>query len=156
MGKQNLYDHSIRVPLVFCGPGIPEGVQSTAHCYLYDIYPTLCDLIGVPLPNTVEGQSLVPAFSDPGERVRDTMYFAYKEFHRCVRDERFKLIEYVVDGQRTTQLFDIENDPWELTNLAEDPAHAEHVQRLSKEMLRWRDASGDPENTFGRVFWQGF
>ena len=53
MGKQNLYDHSIRVPLIFCGPGVPRGLRSEAHCYLFDIYPTLCDLLGLPIPEIV-------------------------------------------------------------------------------------------------------
>ena len=71
MGKQSLYDHSVRVPLSFAGPGIPRGVRSEAYCYLLDIYPTLCDLIGLPAPETVEGTSLVPAMRDPQDQVRD-------------------------------------------------------------------------------------
>mgnify|MGYP005837390071 CR=1 FL=1 len=156
MGKQNLYDHSVRVPLVFCGPDIPKGRQSDAYCYLSDIYPTLCELVGIPIPASVEGQSLVPAMRDPAANIRETLYCAYKEYQRSVRDRRYKLIEYVVAGRRTTQLFDIEEDPKELTNLADDPAYAEHLQRLRAELRRWRDALDDVDNPFGRVFWQGY
>jgi arylsulfatase A-like enzyme len=156
MGKQNLYDHSIRVPLVFCGPGVPRGLRSEAHCYLFDIYPTLCDLLGLPIPHTVEGKSLVPALRDPNNTIRDTMYFGYKEYQRCVRDRRYKLIEYVVQGRRTTQLFDMEQDPWELRNLAGQVAYSGHVERLRRELLRWRDELDDPSNEFGRVFWGGY
>jgi arylsulfatase A-like enzyme len=156
MGKQNLYDHSLRVPLVFCGPGIPRGVRSEERCYLFDIYPTLCELIGVPIPDSVEGQSLVPALRGVKNTIRDTMYFAYKEYQRCVRDARFKLIEYVVNGRRTTQLFDIPADPWELSNLADDPAYTGHLEQLRGDLLRWRDELGDAENELGRIFWAGY
>ena len=156
MGKQNLYDHSVRVPLVMAGPGVPKGVSSDALCYLLDIYPTLCDLIGLPAPETVEGQSLVPAMRDQGDTVRDTLYCAYKEYHRSVRNGRFKLIEYVVDGQRTTQLFDMQSDPWELRSLAAEPDYARDVASLRGEMLRWRDELDDAQSEFGRIFWEGF
>jgi arylsulfatase A-like enzyme len=148
MGKQNLYDHSLRVPLVMRGPGIPAGVQSEAHAYLLDIYPTLCDLIGLPVPASVEGTSLVPAMCDPTARIRDTMAFAYRSVQRCVRDNRFKLIEYAVEGERTTQLYDTEADPWELNNLAGEARYAVHVGRLREELRRWKDELDDDQSAF--------
>ncbi len=156
MGKQNLYDHSVRVPLVMCGPGIPQGVRSDAHCYLLDIYPTLCDLIGIPVPETVEGVSLVPAMHSAHEKLRDTLYCAYKEFQRSVRDRRFKLIEYVVNRARTTQLFDLEDDPAETRNLAHDPRYSAHIEHLRAELIRWRDRLDDAEDEFGRIFWRDY
>ena len=68
MGKQSLYEHSIRVPLMMAGPGVPAGKRSEAFAYLIDIFPTLCELTGVPTPETVEGRSLVPAMEDSSER----------------------------------------------------------------------------------------
>ena len=74
MGKQNCYEHSVRVPLIFAGPGIPEGGRSAAYVYLLDIFPTLCELIGAPVPDTVEGQSLLAAPTRPGgHRARDAL-----------------------------------------------------------------------------------
>jgi arylsulfatase A-like enzyme len=155
MGKQNLYDHSVRVPLILAGPGVPSGVASQARCYLYDIYPTLCELAGVPVPDTVDGRSLVPAMRDPADRMRETIYCAYKEFQRSVRDDRYKLVEYVVHGERHTQLFDLVADPWEMHNLAYDPAHRLGVECLRAELLRWREASDD-HGPHGRLFWGGY
>ena len=66
MGKQNLYEHSVRVPLIFAGPGVPRGETRDSYAYLLDIFPTLCDLADVPVPDTVTGRSLVPALADPG------------------------------------------------------------------------------------------
>ena len=156
MGKQNLYDHSVRVPLVFSGPGVPEGETSSAYCYLSDIYPTLCDLLDVPVPSSVDGKSLLPAMRDPDAAIRDTLYCAYKEYQRCVRDGDYKLIEYVVEGVRTTQLFNTLDDPRELRNLAEKPEFSAHIDSLRGELFRWRNELGDSENPFGRVFWEGY
>ncbi len=155
MGKQNLYEHSVRVPLIMSGPGVPRGKHSDAHCYLLDIYPTLCDLLDVAIPDSVEGQSLIPTMRQ-GSRMRETMFLAYKQYQRCVRDERYKLIEYVVKGERTTQLFDIQEDPWELHNLAHDPAHAGHLERLRQALLQWRDALDDEADVMGETFWRGY
>jgi arylsulfatase A-like enzyme len=155
MGKQNLYDHSLRVPLIMSGPGIPKDRRSDAHCYLLDIYPTLCELLDLAVPDSVEGESLVPAMREESG-IRDTMFFAYKQYQRGVRDERYKLIEYVVEGERTTQLFDIQEDPRELHNLAHDPAHAKDLERLRQALFQWRDALDDEADPMGETFWRGY
>ena len=139
MGKQNCYEHSVRVPLIFAGPGVPEGRRSEAYVYLFDIFATLCELTGTPRPSTVEGQSLVSAMNDSNERVRDTLYFAYISSQRAVKNRTHKLIKYAVrDRQRQTQLFDLENDPWETHNLAEAPGSGDIVANLRTELLRYR------------------
>lgn len=154
MGKQNLYDHSLRVPLIMCGPGIPKGKCSDAFCYLLDIFPTLCDLIGVPIPASVEGKSLLPAMYD-ADNVRDTMFFAYTDLQRCVRDERYKLIEYVVGDTRHTQLFDLFEDPFELDNLAGTPENSAHLARLRQVLVQWKDDLGDTREQ-GQRFWAAY
>lgn len=119
MGKQNLYEHSINVPLLFKGPGIPKGKIVNSFAYLFDIYPTLCDLTRINIPWTVEGQSLKPAFEGNIPQVRNGMFFAYKNFQRAVRNDQYKLIKYNIDNEEVTQLFDLENDPYETHNLTE-------------------------------------
>ena len=156
MGKQSNYDHSVRVPLIMAGPGVPRGERRDAFVYLLDIMPTLCELTGLQIPASVEGRSLVPTLRDPSRRVRDTLYFAYTDKHRAVRDRQFKLIEYVVAGRRTTQLFDLENDPWELQNLAGDPGHDAKQAELRAELVRWRDAWDDADSPWGKTFWEGY
>jgi len=153
MGKQNLYEHSVRVPLIFAGPGVPEHGRSDALVYLLDIYPTLCELLGIEAPASVEGCSLIPTMGDDSEQVRDTLYLAYTSFQRGVSDGRHKLIEYHVNGKRRTQLFDLENDPWELNNLAGQNSMAETETRLRAEMMRLRDEWGDQETGWGKAFW---
>lgn len=155
-GKQNLYEHSVRVPLVFSGPGIPRGVRSSAYAYLLDIFSTLCDLTGLDTPGSVEGVSLASTFEDPGASPRDTLFAAYRQWQRMVKDDRFKLIEYVVDGRRTTQLFDLERDPLECRNLAGEAAHADRLAALRSRLCDWRDEWGDADSEWGRAFWTGY
>ncbi|MCD6307923.1 MAG: sulfatase-like hydrolase/transferase [Candidatus Latescibacteria bacterium] len=143
LGKQNLYEHSVHVPLVFSGPGIPKGVRWDAFCYLYDIFPTLCDLLGIPAPGSVDGKSLYPAFDDPGCRGRDSLFFAYKNFQRAVRTDRWKLILYNVRGERHTQLFDLLNDPLETADLSKEASHAGRIRELTVIMEDWFRETGD-------------
>ena len=143
MGKQNLYEHSVRVPMVFSGPGIPQGKTCDALCYLHDIYPTICDLTGAAIPDTVESESVEPFIRGRKREIRETLYGAYKDIQRMVCDRRWKLILYNVDGVRTTQLFDLETDPWEMNDLSKDRRHAAHVRRLHGELLRWMRDIGD-------------
>lgn len=151
LGKQNLYEHSVHVPLVICGPGIKAGEKRDAFVYLQDIFPTLCGLAELPVPFTVEGKSLVPAIRSPKTKIRESLSFAYMDYQRAVRGDRYKLIEYAVNGKRTTQLFDLQDDPWETKNLSDDPSFSGHLNRLRKELLHWRDRLGDTSS-----FWEGF
>jgi arylsulfatase A-like enzyme len=150
MGKQNLYEHSVHVPLIISGPGIPKGRKRDALCYVHDIYPTTCELVGVSIPDSVRSKSLVPVIQDSKKKVTDSVFFAYKDIQRGIRGTRYKLIAYLVNGNPTVQLFDLQTDPWELKNLADDPKYAEHVSELGKELVRWHDELNDRSK-----FWEG-
>jgi arylsulfatase A-like enzyme len=153
MGKQQLYDHSIRVPLILAGPGVPAGQRRDALVYLLDIFPTLCDLAGLPTPAAVEGRSFAPALADPARRVRTELYLAMENTLRGCRDERHKLIEYRCRGVTATQLFDLRQDPWETHNLAGDPACAGTLADLRRRLLRLRDEWDDTRHPCGQTFW---
>ncbi len=144
MGKQNMYDHSVRVPLVIAGPGLPSGERSHALCYLLDIFPTLCDLCDLPAPDSVEGCSLAPILRGEQERAYESLFFAYMQCQRAVRDDRWKLVEYLGEADRVTQLFDLDADPWETANLAATPDMDEQVERLRGELERWQRRVDDP------------
>jgi Arylsulfatase A and related enzymes len=156
MGKQNLYDHSVRVPLILAGPGVPAGEKRDSYCYLFDIFPTLCDLVGAETPGTVDGKSLKPVLQDTQVGMRDTLYCAYRNLQRSVRDRRYKLIEYVVEGKRTTQLFDLEKDPWELYNLAAKADQSERLASMRQRLEAWAEATDDNLPEHGAVFWDGY
>jgi arylsulfatase A-like enzyme len=142
MGKQNLYEH-VKPPLIVAGPGIPHG-RSEALVYLYDLFPTICDFGGATVPAAVEGKSLRPVIRGESPRVRDTLFAAYRDCQRMIRDERWKLIKYNAKGVRNVQLFDLKNDPDEMNNLAGDPEHAPRRERLEKQLLVARKEFGDP------------
>ncbi|WP_410001691.1 sulfatase-like hydrolase/transferase [Singulisphaera sp. GP187] len=139
MGKQNLYEH-VKPPLVLAGPGIPKG-RSAALVYLYDLFPTLCDLTGVPVPPGLDGRSLAPVIQGEKAGVRDALFLAYRDVQRAVRDERWKLIWYPKAQQ--LQLFDLSADPDELTNRAGDPNHAQELERLSALLRGWQREVAD-------------
>ena len=132
LGKQSIYEHSVRVPLIISGPGIPKNVKTGALCYLLDVYPTLCDLLGLPIPETVEGRTLFPALKDRKAKVREFLFLAYRNLQRGVRtDDNWKLIKYNVQGRETTQLFNLNQDPWEMKNLARDPESRSRLDDLT-------------------------
>jgi arylsulfatase A-like enzyme len=144
MGKQSMYDHSVRVPLVMSGPGLPAGVRRDGLCYLMDIFPTVCGMCGLAVPESVEGQSLLPIIAGEPDAGRGDVYMAYMGIQRAVRDRRHKLIEYCVEGRRTTQLFDLEADPAETENLASDPERRDLLGRLRHCLREWQAAVDDP------------
>lgn len=162
MGKQNVYDHSVHVPLIISGPGIPKGQLRDQLCYIYDIYPTLCERAGLKTPETVQFKSLNKVIDDSKAGHRDHLYFAFMSWQRSVQDEQYKLIEYCVDDKRHTQLFDLKNDPHELNNLADNPQYAKKVKSLrtllKKEAVRLNDGNTDFKFTddLGDYFWERF
>ncbi len=139
-GKQNLYEHSMRVPLVFDGPGIQAG-SSDALVYLLDLLPTLCDLAGAKVPANIDGASLALILHGEKTAVRTALGTAYRDVQRAVRDERWKLIRYPQVNR--TQLFDLQNDPDEMRNLADDPGQAERIARMTQLLQKWQGTVGD-------------
>ena len=145
MGKQSIYEHSVQVPLIITGPDINPNVTRSGLCYLIDLYSTLCDLVELATPATVQGKSLVSAIkSDEDVALRAQLVFAYKHFQRGIIRDRWKLIEYNVDEEKHTQLFDLAHDPFETTNLAAVLEQRSTVQRLRRRMQKEMQASHDP------------
>ncbi len=142
IGKQNLYDlDSVHVPLVFRGPGIPAGRRTDAMCYLFDVLPTLGIRAGVAAPATSEGIDLGPTLADPSLPARGELLFAYRDLQRAYRDGRWKLIRYPQVDK--TQLFDLNADPQETTNLAEKPEYAAKVAELTAALEKLQRQFGD-------------
>jgi arylsulfatase A-like enzyme len=156
LGKQNLYDHSVRVPLIFAGPGIPRGERRDALAYLFDVFPTLTELAGLPTPPTVAGgETLVPVMRRASAGGRDFAYFAYRDLQRAVRTaDDWKLIAYHVHDERRTQLFDLNVDPFETRDLADDPAFAERLERMEALLAtagtRYHDRLDVSDPTWGK------
>jgi arylsulfatase A-like enzyme len=143
LGKQSIYEHSQRCPLMFVGPGVPKAQSSQAMTYLLDIFPTVCSLAGVRPPAGLDGRDLAPIWRGEKQSVRDSIFLSYVNLMRSVRDERYKLLQYPQINH--TQLFDLGADPDELHNLAGDAAQASRVERLRGRLTEWQRTLGDSQ-----------
>jgi choline-sulfatase len=127
-GKQNLYQHTWRVPFIVKGPGIKPGSRVEGNIYLLDVLATLCDLAGIAAPESNEGTSFKPVLTGRKQTVRDVLYGVYnggtKPGMRSVKQGDWKLIQYDVmnGGVRETQLFNLEDNPDEFLAEHRDPA----------------------------------
>lgn len=153
MGKQSNYEHSIRVPLVIAGPGIAAGETRDSYVYLCDIYPSLCELIDIDIPESVDALSFKPVLDDAENRTREFLYAGYVDKVRSIKDYRYKIIEYKYQDLRKTQLFDLENDPWEMDNLYHDESMQPIAQELQRKLREFAETTGDLDRPEGKRFW---
>jgi choline-sulfatase len=142
MGKQNMYDHSVRVPLILSGPGIPKDRRIDGDVYLQDVMPTALELAGAAVPEYVDFKSLMPIVRGQRDRNYDAIYGAYLRLQRMVRQDGFKLILYPAIQQAL--LFDLRADPGETKNLADDPQHQATKRKLFAALLELQQALDDP------------
>lgn len=143
LGKQSLYEHSMRTPLIVAGPGIPRGGSSDALVYLHDLFPTLLMAAGAPTPGDIDGKALQPIWEGKAAGVRDAVFTALGATQRAVRSGRWKLIRYPQVDK--TQLFDLEADPAEKKDLSADPDQKERLAELLGLLAREQAAAGDKE-----------
>ncbi len=171
-GKQNLYEHSWRVPFIVKGPGIRSGTRVKGNIYLLDLLATLCDLAEMSPPDSNEGLSFRSVLDGKQQVIRDVLYGVYsggtKPGIRCVRHGDWKLIKYdVLNGTvRETQLFNLSENPDELLeqhhdpkviaatgvtpgpnqrNLAGDPIYAEKLKEMEAHLLQQMRQLDDPD-----------
>jgi len=116
--KMSLHEESARIPLIISAPGKASGV-ATGLAQLIDVYPTLSELAGLPVPAHVQGKSLAPMLEDQSATVHDAVYTCTKEDH-LLTTARWSYARYR-DGAE--ELFDHEKDPRQFFNLAADPAY---------------------------------
>ena len=143
MGKQNQYEHTINVPLILAGPGVPKGKRPAAQCHLRDLFLTVCDLAGVPVPAGLDGRSLKPVLAGEADGVHDAVFGYFTDTQRMMRTgDGWKLIWYPKAGR--TQLFHVAADPHEVRDLAADPAHRDRLRAMTGEINGWLRGRGDP------------
>ncbi|MFP4381733.1 MAG: sulfatase-like hydrolase/transferase, partial [Candidatus Sumerlaeia bacterium] len=128
-GKYSLYEHSIAVPLLMYGPGIPKGEVRRQLAYQHDLFPFILEQAGLEIPETTGYDSIGPLVQDGDNPGREYIGTLFKDTQRMIRDRRWKLIAYHVNGEKHIQLFDMEKDPHELENLAGQADKTETIDR---------------------------
>lgn len=140
VGKQNMYDHSLRVPFVVVGPEVQQERKIDKPIYLQDVMPTVLELAEVEKPAHVDFHSLRPIL-DGQPSPYDAIYGAYLDLQRCVRTDQHKLIMY--PQAKKLRLYDLRNDPQELHDLADDPASLPLVRELFTQFQQLQAEVGD-------------
>lgn len=140
MGKQTLYDHSVRVPLMIKAPGVAAGAKIEAPVYLQDVMPTTLELAGAEVPDHVQFRSLKPILEGKANGY-EAIYGAYLKSQRSVVVGKHKLILY--PNVPKALLFDLERDPREMNDLAESPASADLIRRLAARLKALQTETGD-------------
>jgi len=142
LGKQNLYDHSVRPPFMVTGPTIPKNKKVKADIYLQDVMATSLELAGIKKPDYVEFNSLLPLVS--GKQTKSNhpaIYGAYVDLQRMIRKDGYKLIAY--PKLQKLLLFDLEKDPEEMNDLAALPIQQARVKTLFEELIQLQMEMGD-------------
>ena len=153
LGKQSCYEHSIRVPFIMSGPGIEKNARRNGYIYLMDLFPTLCDMLGINKPEGLDGISFEKMIHDSEYKSRQVLFSIYGDKVRSIKDGKYKLIEYKCRDLRKTQLFDLENDPWEKFDLSGREDLYPKVLELRNLMRRTAEEWGDLESSEGKRFW---
>ncbi|PQO32789.1 DUF4976 domain-containing protein [Bremerella cremea] len=130
--KMSLHEESTRIPLIIRMPG-RSPLEINALAQQIDIYPTLAELCGLKVPPHVQGKSLVPAISHPSQVIHQEVYTLRGNNDHLLRTDRFALIRY---GNGSVELYDMESDPQQFTNLADDSQHADTLQQLQAALDR--------------------
>ncbi len=151
--KLTNYEAAVRVPLIISAPGeYPRGGQSPRLVELVDLYPTLCELAGLPLPEFCEGTSMVPLLADPMRPWKPAAFSQIpvndpergRGLGRTLCDDRYRLIEWRFDntkGPVAFELYDSHTDPLGTRNVAGDPGYASALQAMRDLLGRgWRGA----------------
>ncbi|WP_395345358.1 sulfatase-like hydrolase/transferase [Ningiella sp. W23] len=147
LGKQSLYEHSLRVPLLIAGPNMPVGETRDELVYLSDMFPSLLDILNIDAPASVTQPSIYPLLNGSKQVestvIHESPIFAYKNVQRAIKQDDYKLIEYNVKGSKHTQLFNVKSDPLERNNLASLPAHADRIKKMHASLQAQLTKAGD-------------
>jgi arylsulfatase A-like enzyme len=109
-----LYEKATHIPYIIVAPGFKKGQVSYRPVTLIDLYPTLTEICGLPAPDHLEGESLVPLLNNPKAK-KNPAIITYEQDNHAIRSDRYRYIRYKGGDE---ELYDTENDPHEWHNLA--------------------------------------
>jgi uncharacterized sulfatase len=161
-----MYDEITRVPFIVKWPGqTPVNSLSSSPVSHIDLAPTLMDFFGFEVPKTLEGGSILPLLKDPQTPVRNEVFIEWGRYEidhdgfggyqpiRCICDGHYKLSIHLMTSD---ELYDLKEDPGEMKNLIDSPAHAGLRNAMHDKLLAWMDTSRDPFRGYywGRRAWR--
>jgi len=131
-GKHNTLNRSLHSPLIICAPSTPQKIRTNRLVEFVDIYPTLCELAGLPFPSHLQGRSFVPLLTDPNKNWKSAVFSRWTGCE-AVKTDRYLYTEWR-KGETVTHrmLFDHKADPQENVNIVENPEFKNTVDELSK------------------------
>ncbi|CDF79798.1 choline sulfatase [Formosa agariphila KMM 3901] len=143
LGKQSLFDHSIRPPLIILGPDIPKNKKNNADVYLQDIMATTLDLAGIDKPKYIEFSTFLDlAKAQSNQSKYDAIYGAYLDVQRMIRKDNYKLL--VFPKIKKVLLFDLNTDPEEIHDIANLSGERNRVISLFKDLQQLQKQMEDP------------
>lgn len=141
MGKQNQYDHSVRMPLVIKGPGVKAATKVNEMVYMQSMFATTCEMSDISIPKSVDFKSLLPLLTDEKAKGEEYIFGTYKNLQRMIRSNDYKLIVYPQVNR--VQLFDLNNDPLEQVNLYGKRKYRSIAQKMFKALKEEQKKLGD-------------
>ena len=134
MGKQNMFEHSVRVPFIVSGPGIPKGEKRDQQIYFQDIMATTYELAGMKKPGHVYFNSIIPIIKNRKSSGYPEIYGGYMDLQRMVRTDRYKLIVYPKVPK--VLLFDLKKDPDEIRDVSDQASYKNVLQDMKDRLIR--------------------
>lgn len=146
------YDEIARIPLIIKG-GMKGGIYREPVSHI-QIAPTILEYMGVPIPKLLEGKSILSTLTNINQKVSDNVFIEFTRYEadhdgfggfqpmRCAFDGRYKLSIHLLDAM--DELYDLENDPYEMDNLIDDPSYEDVRRRLLHQILAWMNDTRDP------------
>jgi choline-sulfatase len=141
IGKQSLFDHSVRVPFMAAGPGIKAGAKNDSPIYLQSAMATSLALAGAERPEHVQFDSLLPMLKEDKPGGLDAVYLAYVNVQRAITADGHKLLLF--PKIKKAQLFHMTDDPEEMSDLSEKPGSKDIMKKLFAELQELQKESGD-------------
>jgi arylsulfatase A-like enzyme len=135
-----MYEHTINVPLVIAGPAIPAGKRLSTQCYLRDLFPTICELAKINVPQ-IDGRSLMSALHGDKTEIYPFIVGYFQDSQRMIREGDWKLIWYPKISR--WQLFNLTDDADELRDLIDSVEQRERIAGLRSNLLSWLREHGD-------------
>jgi choline-sulfatase len=146
MGKQNMYEHSVRVPFIVSGPSVPQNERRDSAIYLQDAMATSLALAGAPVPEHVFFHDIRPLLKDTHEPSSyPAVYGAYLNLQRSVSENGWKMIWY--PKIQVTRLYHLREDPLEMRDLSGDKEHAARLADMRAKLSALQKDLGDTLDT---------